>query len=84
MSIANNVGKNYTLRIGIDNEQLILTENELIFEVTGCPMGYGADSKNVSCAVCGTDEYNMDNNFVDQCFDCNPEDNPSSVPLSVT
>ena len=77
ISIANNVGKNYTLQIDTDNQQLVLAESELIFKVTGCPMGYGADSKNVSCTVCTTNTYNVDDNIIGECFDCDPEDNPS-------
>ena len=77
VSISNNVGMNYSLQIDTDNEELILTESELIFEVTGCPMGYGADSKNVSCTACTTNTYNVDDNFIGECFDCNPDDNPS-------
>ena len=70
VSIANNVGKNYTLQIDIDNDQLVQTDNILIIDVTGCPMGYGADSKNYSCTLCDTDSYNVDDDFVGQCHDC--------------
>ena len=84
VSIANSVGRNYTLQIYADSNQLVLMDNELIYEVRGCPIGYGADSMNVSCAVCGTTTFNMDHNFVGQCKECNHEENPSLVCLPTT
>lgn len=39
ISIASNVGDNYTLQLTADNNMLILEPNEITFDITGCPIG---------------------------------------------
>ena len=76
VSIANSIGRNYTLQIYAESDQLVLADKELVYEVTGCPIGWGADSNNYSCAICERDSYNADNGLVGRCHDCDPDNNP--------
>ena len=77
LSIADNIGDNYTLTFAADNDRLILGLKEVTFNVTGCPVGYGADSNNNTCTVCGALTYNMEENFVRNCLSCEVgEDDP--------
>ena len=70
LSIADNIGDNYTLTLVADNDRLILGLKEVTFNVTGCPIGYGADSNNNTCTVCDTATYNIEENFVRNCLSC--------------
>ena len=48
LSISGDVGSEYTLELSSDNDQLVLAQSELTFNITGCPIRYGADSNNLT------------------------------------
>ena len=81
VSISEHFGKTYTLYISMDNNRFILAKNELTFNVTGCPRGYGvsAPTLNYTCSLCDKDYYNIMNEFVRQCHSCDSKHNPSYV-----
>ena len=73
------VGDEYTLEMATDNNQLVLGQNEVTFNVTGCPLGFGADSDNFTCTVCDAFTYNIESDFVGECSSCDPDDNEGLV-----
>ena len=81
VSISTHYGDNYTLNLMVDNNRLLLGQNEITFNVTGCPIGYGADSSNNTCSLCDTFYYNVDDDYVGQCLSCDPDDNAGDVVL---
>merc|ERR1719474_2160363 len=74
LSIDEDVGSEYTLALSTDNELLVLSQSEITFSITGCPVGYGSDSNNYTCTVCDSDTYNIEDGFVRECLDCDPDD----------
>ena len=81
VSIAKHFGEEYTLQISMDNNALILMQKEIIFNVTGCPRGYGvsAPDLNYTCSVCDAATYNIIDDFARKCHSCDPEDNPGEL-----
>ena len=79
LSIADNLGDIYPLHISLAGNELVLGQNEFTFNVTGCPTGFGVDSVNFTCSICGLDEYNIEDDFVRECLSCDPDDNPGGV-----
>ena len=69
------------MTLSTNNELLVLAETELTFNITGCPIGYGADSNNLTCTVCDTDKYNIDGDFVRECLSCDPDINSGVFAL---
>ena len=70
VSVEDNVGETYTLQVSANNDRLVLAQSELTVNVTGCPIGYGVDSTNYSCAVCDVGTYNIESDFVRDCHSC--------------
>ena len=79
ISVAENLGENITFQLEADNNRLLLGQSEITFNITGCPIGYGADSNNNTCTVCDTFTYNVEDNFVRNCLSCDPDDNEGIV-----
>ena len=75
ISIESHFGTNYTMNIQSDTDNFILNTKSVTFNVTGCPIGYGADSNNNTCTVCDIFTYNFDDDFVESCSSCDPNDN---------
>lgn len=67
---SDDVGTNYTVHFSTDNDGLIMGQNELTFEITGCPIGFGADKNGYICRVCDTFYYNIRHNFERSCLTC--------------
>ena len=66
-----NVGSNnYSIILSSDNDLLVLGQTELIFEVTGCPVGYGSDSNELMCSECEADTFNLESDFIGTCSEC--------------
>ena len=81
LSIEDDVGSSYTLALSTDNELLVLAETELTFNITGCPIGYGSDSNNLTCTVCDSNKYNIDDSFVRECLTCDADVNSGFCAL---
>ena len=76
VSVADDVGEQRTLQLSADNNRLILAQNAITLNITGCPAGYGADSDNFTCSICETDTYNLKDGSLRECLDCDTENNP--------
>ena len=63
VSISTDVGSNYTLSLSGNGDEFILDTETIVLNVTGCPVGYGADSNNNTCTVCDTFTYIRQFNF---------------------
>ena len=75
ISISSDFGTNYTLDVLANTDSFIMSTETITFNITGCPVGYGADSNNNTCTVCDTFTYNIEDNFVRNCLSCDPDDN---------
>ena len=65
----------YSLGIEMSNNELILKQNNVIFNITGCPARFGVDSRNLTCSRCDAFTYNDRNNSVRECMSCDPNIN---------
>ena len=81
MSIVEYYGAEYTLDVSMDNDQFVLTDDEMTFNVSGCPIGYGVKSVNFTCSVCDTFTYNIEDEYVGECHSCDPDDNTGDVAM---
>lgn len=79
--LARDVGLQYTVQIAMADALLVLEQTAMTFNVTGCPSGYGADSNNLSCTLCGAGHYNIDRHSVRNCLDCDAHSNSGSFSL---
>ena len=76
ISLADDVGEQYTLHLSVDNNRLILAQDAITLNITGCPAGYGADSDNFTCSICEADTYNLEDGSLRECTDCDTVNNP--------
>ena len=75
ISISSHFGTNYTMNVQSYSDDFILDTKAITFMVTGCPIGYGADSNNNTCTVCDIFTYNDEDDFVGSCSSCDPNQN---------
>eukprot|EP01083_Nonionella_stella_P008944 25907_1 len=75
VSINNNAGDEYDIYVDLEKNLLVSEYPMIALNITGCPMGFGPDSNNISCVVCNTDSYNLIRNNVERCSPCNPDSN---------
>ena len=76
VSLDDDVGALYSVQLSMDNNRLVLDQNELTFNIIGCPAGFGADSSNFTCSVCEADTYNLQNGSLRECLSCDSVNNP--------
>ena len=79
ISINQDVGAIYDVNIEVIDNVLILDEDIISLDITGCPIGYGSDANNFTCSVCDTDFYNLNEDNVDKCKSCDIDKNPSII-----
>ena len=82
ISLTEDVGEQYTLQLSADNNRLLLAQDAITLNITGCPAGYGADSDNFTCSICEADTYNLEDGSLRKCLDCDSVNNPGILRRS--
>eukprot|EP00485_Elphidium_margaritaceum_P015027 CAMPEP_0202729254 /NCGR_PEP_ID=MMETSP1385-20130828/186035_1 /ASSEMBLY_ACC=CAM_ASM_000861 /TAXON_ID=933848 /ORGANISM="Elphidium margaritaceum" /LENGTH=1552 /DNA_ID=CAMNT_0049395511 /DNA_START=49 /DNA_END=4707 /DNA_ORIENTATION=- len=65
----------FTLEVSILNDVLLLLDNQITLNVTGCPAGFGPDENNSTCIHCNNGYYNLLPVSVVECRSCEPGSN---------
>eukprot|EP01083_Nonionella_stella_P066591 175475_1 len=75
IDIQHNLATTFTVDVSVENDALYPINNQLSFDVIGCPIGYGADPNNLTCIECAIGYYNLLPNNLNKCNSCDPESN---------
>lgn len=81
VTIYGHAGRNYFLQLSMNSDKFFLGTHQIMLHVTGCPVGYGVDSENMTCEMCDAFMYNTYDGSVRGCLPCDNDKNPGDEAL---
>eukprot|EP01084_Bolivina_argentea_P167090 290062_1 len=70
INLVNHIGKTFNFSVQLQSKVLSLVNNYIPFYISGCPIGYGADTEGYFCDICDDGKFHLEPNNASPCNPC--------------